>query len=501
MRKSVTYTIVAILLLIVACIVCVPYYYGGQFEKRVKFMAKNASAISGDKFRLVSYQRGWYESLAEFNVQLNNTEAPKYGDYNTPYDLRVEMVIHHGPYVTAMKTNGDTYLTFGQGVIQYNAWLEKNGQNFLKEFYGKKPVASGNIDIKFSGNTVTDFMINPINVDNAKQRVTWQGLHVDAKFDPKKYVHMRMHSTPFLASRGTDLLSVGEVNAELSHQKSIADFWLGNDNIDVANIEIKQGGDELVALANATFTKQTQAVGANINAKARLAIPSLSIKGKPYSPIIMQTVSKDANAMLLRQMVNIAQATQTATPKQQAAALGQLLEVTKSLFANGFTLKHMLSANTPEGDVKLNIDLKNDQHANKTAIVPVDAKVYLQLPKTMLVEALAWINTDGKAQQATVQKILKRKGGEKLTPVQHAQAFIQQMLTAQFMTVKGGTYATTLTYQNGALLVNGVPIFGPKPEALTPAAGPHKKFFMAPVPMKTPAGNHNDTPPLLARAH
>lgn len=431
-NKKILILIIFIPLIVIAGAAAVPYYAGLKveeaYEKYLDLYRKDGQV----KIESASFNRGWLSSTAEEVVSFSLMP-------NVKVRIAVSDKIEHGPNmlkgflkggreIKADVSGGATYKVLMGGVPFFS--LPKMEYQF---------------SIGMEGNAEGTFKVAPYSSpQGSPMEVRWSGLTGNMEIDMvPKTMKITMVSSPLTVNSPEGKISVGNAKADMDLREGPSELMVGRQAITVSKVEFLKDEGPFV-LEGLKFTGTSSAAGDNINFTVNERVEKVTLGAATYGPgsLELQVRKLDAATMseISKLLVEINKAEpKDGTPWPDAAGRlpGLLMKLTKKAPRIELT---KLSFDTGDGIIDGSLSLVIDGSKVNIAENPMllvgalDMEAHLQVPEHVARKVVA--TDDGKSPDERLKALVEKK----------------------FLVKENGGYKTDLTFKEGQLVLNGMPM-------------------------------------------
>ncbi len=401
---------IAGLVLFLVILILVGYYgMGIVTEHTVKNNVISLNKSSGIYGDLIEYKRGWFVSKALFNWRLHipaRTIKSADGQSQTfaaqDYQVQMPVTVQHGPIIFLHHD-----IKFGLG---YAHTMVSLPDDIIKQFddlfvnKSVKPQLDLNLFINYFNNCLVQINVPKFNLiaKQGNMQVNWLGM--TSAINVTSTMNDLVGS---ISVDGVDFLKdqlnviVGKILCQYNLHKNKYDLYLGDFNVIMPSLTIKNAQDPMFSIADFTFDSHSSVNDELFNSNIKTFVKQLNTTSRVIGPVNLKIAIKNLDTAILVQIneqINQMQQSTNDIAKQQA--LLTILPKIPGLLGRG-------------------AELEISEMSIVVADTVVDGNLLISLPKTDKIgifELIQKIHGTGslKLPELVLQDILKQSIKQKL---------------------------------------------------------------------------------------
>ncbi len=449
----------ALLLVVLALLVLLPYFLGFEIKNRYRGLLSQFEE-AGYQLASHEYDQGFYHSQARSVLAI-----PVYTPQGDKTDIRVKIVsdIVHGPY-----TISDGWLGY---LTRFESRFFHQDQALFPEDMGSQIVTK----MAFSGDGTTRLDIpslaNTLELEN-NLFLDFSGLQGQIGFNVVNGQVSINAYTPGLrlSSPGQGELRIGKVQLESDSARGVADLMLGKGSFEIEHIAMNdwQRGFGL-DVRNIAISAHTFAEAENVNVLASYSVDAFDVDKEHFGPvqIELELTSISAEAMArIQENIKDMQRQQLPPEQQGMAIMGVFMSVMPSLLEQnpGVSLKKF-ELNTPQGMIQASLSLKvddmsiTDMGVSDKFLQKLVGDASLQIPESLLRQLMS----NSTRQQLLMELGKNQDESVELPDPESIEELVEQQVSAQLESLigqgllerRGLDLVTVANLKAGLLSING----------------------------------------------
>lgn len=334
MRKF-FYSLVVLILILLA----LPFGMGFYVEHTIDKLIAESRLPSYLSVGLQDYQRSWFSSKANFNVQLNIDN--EYVLFETP------VVIEHGPIIyDGIKKR----FKIAQALIDVPVHLTEQNSTQTHQ----KPLLHLSIIIGLDNSVHVEFSSPSFELLNNNIKMNWKGIMGDISLSPnRKNVELSLQADPlFIQFNQTSFFSTGHFTLKNTSQKHDNQLWFGNVTAKFKDLLYKPTHNTPINMDNLEINIANVDEENTVNTASTITAHQITYDGNHYGPFKLHYnlnhLSTDALIELNQLNQRNAWQANYLLPQQRFA----ILQATFDLIKPGVSfIIDELSLDTPQGKV------------------------------------------------------------------------------------------------------------------------------------------------------
>ena len=387
----------------IAAVLVLGSYYGMGVitENAVQNNMHVIKQFHGLSAELFEYKRGWFKSQAILQWKVSTPEhTNKLADgklENIPaknYQVQAPLEIYHGPFIISKFG-----LMFGFGYAYSEFRLPINAVEQFNNLFTKdsiKPQLVLSLFVDYLNNSDLKLAVPSFKLISTQKdlQFDWRGMFSSAQLTSSKNKidgNFVINGIRFLQNSINTI--VGKITGKYNLHKTKADLFLGDVDIKILSIVIKNSLNKLFELQDFNANLSSDIKKGLFDSQFKIALKMLDSKGKIFGPGNIAAAIRNIDASVLVQINEQVQKIQQAPSDvlKQQAILALLPELPKLLNKGAEFEISELSFIVPEGSIEgsLLIVLPKENFINPLELLQkVRGESKLKLPTAVLKEIL-----------------------------------------------------------------------------------------------------------------
>ncbi len=412
------------------------WYSSQQFEPRYQHVIKqfNQNTLSPVSFKLTSFQRGFFQSRANWELSLNTDPCqPKKILVLTGYD-----VIQHGFVPSLGWASIHTHVIWPDAI-----------DSQLKQVFAQREALSIYSKVSFLGNVTTSIKSPAANWQGRLLQVNWQGLHGKIKFlDNNQRVKFDIRAPKITVNQqdsSSQLLTVSDLRYSGNQQTKPSLLPLGKTMFSIDQLQTGRTESQL-SLNDIQFERKNQLNQQQIRANLNYRIGKIKLNkqtvGDFEADILLEHISEQAAQQTYQAF---SQLQQQCRPSRQ-----EMMQAFSPLLNQGFRLRLEDATLNAFGGI-----------AQATALItmPATSSAAQQTPEALLQQLSASGRLRVSEQLLTgaieTNSALKGQPASQAETAQFVQMLTQGLLEQGYLVKTSTGYQAALAIQQGQTSING----------------------------------------------
>lgn len=469
---------IGIYILLIAIIVgAAPYLVGFLVENRFKDIVQAASELNSLSVTIVEYQRGWRQSHAKTRVTFHGDAIAKvasnFDSHKDELSVMINHDIRHGPFVQ-LKDGDYTDWNFALANIKSDLLLTEEAKKQLIAVVGETDLLTMNSEIKIDGATKAHISGKELKINDGEQdHIFWKGLKGEWELsrDYKRIQGQLLmpgfeaHIKSNHAQGEVSIIQGADLVFKTERFRTADELWLGTIEMSMQSLQVNAATKPYFIMTGFAASGVTDTENGMIESSGTLRIESIKVDDKAYGPANYAGSIKNLSPTVLKSLMDISKAMQTASAKEQEKYAQQLIALSPEFLKTRPLLQiDDLSLGTPQGEVKSNFSFAvggpeaYDTQNMQQIIQSIEANGNVFLPKALFRDLLIyWL-------EVPLERTLRNKDPNVTKEVVAEQAnkaaneMIQKEVQEGLWVDKGTTLTLAFTFKQGQLMVNGKPL-------------------------------------------
>jgi len=307
------------------------WYTGTQLPNVLKTSIEEANQKGADallgtgitsKLELVSLDSHLFTSTAHYRLTL---DSPSFGEEYRNVEILLVDNIEHGPLPFSRLKK----LNLWPVLATSNYALEANGltQKWFDAAKGEAPL-HGQVSLGYDNSTTGTIELTPLDfAPQAGQNIKFSGLKLDVDASAHAEKVAVSGGMDSLVLTGTDAngealsVNVRDLVLDSDQKMGTGDFYLGENSLKLASIEVKAGDKPPVLIKNLAQASNFEENSGKLGGHVSYDIGQVSFDGKDIAGVQMIWRMKDFDAAAVQALVEVYR--DKLAPVQQAAAQGE----------------------------------------------------------------------------------------------------------------------------------------------------------------------------------
>jgi len=459
----------ALVLLLTAALVGLPFWLGTEAEKTYQTLLERASRSSGFQIKAKTYERGWFRSTAETLIRYPGL----------PLEFTAAHKIDHGPFPLTRWLQGEFSLTPIQARIESEIRIAATGQGGLATL----PPLTTDLTIDLRGDGRMRLALPPSRTQGADgANFDWRGLTGDIDFDREwKKFRLELQTPGFAVTKTSDNameVSVSKITLSSNMHEGVAGYLFGDSAFAIGQMKFQSPAAHVVA-QGMEIAASTRAAGESVNMVLDYKIQAINNADEHYGPGQITIELRKLDVATLMKFRNEMEAIQRKDlPQAQASlmTLGKSMELIGTLSKKAPELEiTRLSFKTAQGELqgkgKLVLDGSKANIAENPMqmLTALSGNFELSIPPGMVRQILAPLilsDIESYRQAGT----LSAKERANLDPATMAKIvdqalplYLAQNPFTRNLVLEKDMYKLRASIRRGQLLVNNTPWHGAMP--------------------------------------
>jgi|GEM_PF-4975469 len=465
MRKIVA----VIIALIVVIAIAAPYGMGILAKKKVVAMLERSGHNPNVSVIMTQYERGWFESNADLDVQLILPPLANLTQGNSfTLAFKVKEHIIHGPIVFSRKG-----IKLGLAFVESHVELDPMAKALVEGiFKGQKSRPQIDADTLFhlTGSTTSYLTVPPYLYQNNHLLIHWKGLNGKWCFSGNyDGVSADTHFAGLVGSIPQAKLLVGAFDSKSRMQRSDHGLWTGTNKISLNKFALDIAGTHKIQLDNMSFNVSSNLNNQLFSTTFGAEMKQLQWNGRSFGPGRYKIEVSNLDAKALAQIHQVIDASANLSPELKQQRLASLAGVWLRLIARGAKLDIQdVRLTMPEGNflangsLGLDVAKPNDDDKGLIGMIQrVNANVNVEMPVIVAERIITELFFRHYQRQQSLQGILINQlrkndpNGAAAEPQQLGQAVPLTPLQMRQLAKQDGQKQLTLWLERGLIKQEG----------------------------------------------
>lgn len=466
-----------ILIILIAILLSLPYFFGKATETALRRVIKHIPAEPGVTINIKSYKRGWLDADAVIQVAIDTQVSMQSGwQYQLQHQgkippklyFTVHEKIWHGPIIFAKDPKGKDKFFIARSYATGKLVIPQVEREQLKSITIDALDNANSILMKLSGDIEVNSTISQLHISSTDktEQFSLQGFNVNydlnANYHKQKgqvtldNVHYQNQNNAF---------TIQHINHQFKLDRVLSHLWTGDSNLKIGLVNVTSQGESQINQQDIQLKSYATVKNKLLNLTIELNAGKLQYDHKQYGPAKINLKIMNIGADALNNLRDLDEKLQgnNLTRQQYFQAITHL---TPGLFGHGAQVHlYPCQITTPKGDIKLNLNIafpaiKGDKSMTtvKSLFQNVESHNEITVPKSIINYALTRYFQD---KFAYIQQITGSKDKPALTQEQvnklvdsKVQALLTNWEQEKYLAPQGDNYQVKILYQNKQLLVN-----------------------------------------------
>lgn len=397
--------------------------------------------------KVMKFERGWFTSKATVQVTIKSPwlqtqqRDTALVTRSNPIQFTVQQRIKNGPWI------------FGAHKFLWATALIQSTSDNANFKFNSQTV------IHFNNATDTTFKAKSMTIANTQQQFVVNDMTSHSTFSPKT---QRMNfkislGSAMMAEKQSNVVSPQDYQQKIAVKnltfngqlQQVKPIWYGNRSIAIDKVTYHNSQNQPIVLTHVILSTQTSRHNSTSTSTINAHANSVTGADLNLQPIDLKLAIGGMDTQAIINLSNAALKLRS-TPQLSKQQLQTLHLPFIALINKGFSamLDH-LNVGTPEGMINATAHLTVPKRAGASnillALENTSGELHLQMP-------MAWLQ-----RQLITFHLIINASNQKSSPNAAAKQQIQHWLTNKKLIQEGQNVKISITYENGRLLINGLP--------------------------------------------
>ncbi len=347
-------------LVIVALVVGGYYEMGSITESTLQKNIGMLNQSSSMSVKLTNYQRGWYTSEAQVDL---NFHVPAYASKDDKgqsitmaaedYKVNMPITIYHGPIIFA-----NAKLRFGLGYAYSRLNIPLPSIKKFAEFLDKTstmPLLELSLFVDYMNNSQVQLAVPNFKLieKDARSEFDWYGMTSHAVVSSHlKHLKGGLDLDGARFVKMSTILNLGKVNTDYDLRSTDNGLYLGEASLSMPSLELTDGAKVVFKLKDLKAQSNNDVQDGLFKAQFDASLNQIAVQDKTYGPAVVSVAIKNLDAQVLADINAQANKLQQGSDADRQRAFLTVLPSLPKLFGQGALFEvSKLSLQMPQGAI------------------------------------------------------------------------------------------------------------------------------------------------------